>query len=502
MSGCFEGAHRSAEAGGAVRPRDHHPSAARRRAGGGDHHPGDRDVRAVDRARVVQDLPRLARPPARRDRRRPDDRARLRLRQRLAAGRRTRHLSVRGAAAPAAGAADVAARTPSPDNAISAIATSFRYPAPRSTVSRAGDPTLTPITRETGFRATHSREKSAHTNQTVRYECGHGGALSGVVTRRADGDGRGTAWMSTLAAIERLPSTGIINSVYALGSDYVLRVPRTRSSRSCARHTHRVGGRAGRHAAGVRTPALIAFDDSGDLLDVAYTVYERVPGTSSRSRRRSTCRAPVCCARWVASWRSFIDASRPVRTRMDGSTSRAATTNPRCSWRRSRRGLPERRPSCVAAVLDRAADATVQAARVYRRFLHDDASPANVMVDFHRQLHRAHRLGRRRLGRSHARVPLPPDPRRSSRPGRLPRDRTARRRRDCRSAHPLRPRHGRVLLHGPGRSTPRHRTGGGLPPAASSAASRSRPGPPAEWAAGWVACADRDQLIEPLLHDR
>ena len=99
--GLLRGCAHISEARGAVRPRHHHPSAARRAAGRSDHPPGDRDVTAIDCARVVQDPPR-SRPGRRtpavdadgnpegssgrrdcRDWRRADDRARLRLRQRF-----------------------------------------------------------------------------------------------------------------------------------------------------------------------------------------------------------------------------------------------------------------------------------------------------------------------------------------------------------------------------------------------------------------------------------
>lgn len=59
----------------------------------------------------------------------------------------------------------------------------------------------------------------------------------------------------------RLPSIGVFNAVYGLGDDLILRVPRAQP-----------------RAAGVRTPRLVAFDDSLALLPVPYAVYERVRG--------------------------------------------------------------------------------------------------------------------------------------------------------------------------------------------------------------------------------
>ncbi len=68
------------------------------------------------------------------------------------------------------------------------------------------------------------------------------------------------------------------HSVYLLGDDLVLRVP----------HNHPLWVEAAWNeatvvpivrAAGVRAPALVAFDAACDLLPVPYTIYERVPGT-------------------------------------------------------------------------------------------------------------------------------------------------------------------------------------------------------------------------------
>lgn len=75
----------------------------------------------------------------------------------------------------------------------------------------------------------------------------------------------------------RLPSIGRFNAIYALGDDLILRVPRY--------HPHFVGALAkeavavpAARAVGVRTPRLVAFDDSLALLPVPYAVYERVRG--------------------------------------------------------------------------------------------------------------------------------------------------------------------------------------------------------------------------------
>lgn len=75
----------------------------------------------------------------------------------------------------------------------------------------------------------------------------------------------------------RLPQVGIINAIYALGDDYVLRVPREHPGTVAQAHAEAVAAPLAR-AAGVRTPHLVAFEAAGDLLPVPYLIYERVHG--------------------------------------------------------------------------------------------------------------------------------------------------------------------------------------------------------------------------------
>jgi aminoglycoside phosphotransferase (APT) family kinase protein len=77
--------------------------------------------------------------------------------------------------------------------------------------------------------------------------------------------------------ISPLKDVGIFNAIYLVGGKYVLRVPRASPPFVAAIRKESVAVPAAR-AAGVRTPALIAFDDSLDLLPVLYAIYERVQG--------------------------------------------------------------------------------------------------------------------------------------------------------------------------------------------------------------------------------
>jgi hypothetical protein len=77
--------------------------------------------------------------------------------------------------------------------------------------------------------------------------------------------------------ISPLKDVGIFNAIYLVGGKYVLRVPRDAPPFVAAIRKESVAVPAAR-AAGVRMPALVAFDDSLELLPVPYAIYERVHG--------------------------------------------------------------------------------------------------------------------------------------------------------------------------------------------------------------------------------
>jgi aminoglycoside phosphotransferase (APT) family kinase protein len=78
-------------------------------------------------------------------------------------------------------------------------------------------------------------------------------------------------------ALAPLAHAGIINAVYLLGDDVVLRVPRDHPEHVEQARVEAVAIPAAREA-GVRTPALVACDDACDLLPVPYLLVERVHG--------------------------------------------------------------------------------------------------------------------------------------------------------------------------------------------------------------------------------
>jgi len=77
--------------------------------------------------------------------------------------------------------------------------------------------------------------------------------------------------------ISPLEDVGIFNSIYLVGSEYVLRVPRVAPPFVAAIRKESVAVPAAR-ATGVRTPALVALDDSLEILPVPYAIFEQVHG--------------------------------------------------------------------------------------------------------------------------------------------------------------------------------------------------------------------------------
>jgi aminoglycoside phosphotransferase (APT) family kinase protein len=78
--------------------------------------------------------------------------------------------------------------------------------------------------------------------------------------------------------ITPLRSSGVVHSLWSLGSDWVLRVPK---NETMCLDDHRCEAVAIplALAASVRTPALHVFDESLTILDVPYTIVARVHGT-------------------------------------------------------------------------------------------------------------------------------------------------------------------------------------------------------------------------------
>ena len=71
----------------------------------------------------------------------------------------------------------------------------------------------------------------------------------------------------------RLPSTGVVNAIYTVGYRVILRIPKNRPGTLADTVTESVAVAAAM-ADGVCTPALLAFDETCDIVDVPYGAYE------------------------------------------------------------------------------------------------------------------------------------------------------------------------------------------------------------------------------------
>jgi aminoglycoside phosphotransferase (APT) family kinase protein len=76
-------------------------------------------------------------------------------------------------------------------------------------------------------------------------------------------------------AVHRLESMGIVHSIYALGNELVLRVPKAHPDALADAYTGSVAAPAA-VAAGVSTPRLLVFDESFDVVPVPFSIFERV----------------------------------------------------------------------------------------------------------------------------------------------------------------------------------------------------------------------------------
>ncbi len=78
--------------------------------------------------------------------------------------------------------------------------------------------------------------------------------------------------------IRPMASNGVVHALWALGREYVLRVPKPEEM--CLGDLHaEVAAIPVARAAGVRTPALVAFDDTQEIIEVPYAIVDRVHGT-------------------------------------------------------------------------------------------------------------------------------------------------------------------------------------------------------------------------------
>jgi aminoglycoside phosphotransferase (APT) family kinase protein len=82
-----------------------------------------------------------------------------------------------------------------------------------------------------------------------------------------------------VSSFSKMNSTGMANTIYALGEDLILRVPGNHPSAVAQTLTESVAVPVARKL-GLQTPALRVFDASLEVLDRPFTIYERVHGNT------------------------------------------------------------------------------------------------------------------------------------------------------------------------------------------------------------------------------
>lgn len=186
--------------------------------------------------------------------------------------------------------------------------------------------------------------------------------------------------------IAPLPAIGICNALFLLGDDLILRVPRAHPTFAALARKEAVAVPAAR-AAGVRTPELIAFDDSLALLPVPYTIYVRVPGETLELLRLEPDTTPAAwrdVGRDLALLHAGVRAEGPVaalasetlddpRSRVEELARKGYFSPVEARW--------------FTSWLERLAPAAL--APMPPRFIHNDVQATNIIVGPERHEYRA-----------------------------------------------------------------------------------------------------------------
>jgi hypothetical protein len=172
----------------------------------------------------------------------------------------------------------------------------------------------------------------------------------------------------------RLPSNGAINSIWVLGDELVLRIPKNMEEGWKDTLTESVAAPVA-FASGMRTPALIVFDETLELVEVPFTVYERIDGEAGGP----TDRGGWCdLGREVALLHERVMSCPDPLGRLDDAT-RWCDPDVLTSHAASREGISAELADRIRSTLIRLEPA-VTAAAAFRRFLHNDLHAGNLMA--------------------------------------------------------------------------------------------------------------------------
>jgi aminoglycoside phosphotransferase (APT) family kinase protein len=176
---------------------------------------------------------------------------------------------------------------------------------------------------------------------------------------------------------ELLPSVGITNAIYRLGDRFVLRVPRKHPG-FIATAFREIAAVPVARRLGVKTPELVALDDTRDILDVPYTIYERVEGETLGLLGREPSDTPD----------AYRALGRDLAKLHAGVTEADVERRQECDLNPGHWPSPERlamegyftvvEARWFAAWFDRLA--SLAAVPIRPRFLHGDVQATNVLV--------------------------------------------------------------------------------------------------------------------------
>jgi aminoglycoside phosphotransferase (APT) family kinase protein len=172
----------------------------------------------------------------------------------------------------------------------------------------------------------------------------------------------------------RLASNGAINSIWILGDQLVLRIPKNMDEGWKDTLTESVAAPVA-YGSGMRTPELIVFDESLELVEVPFTVYQRVHGEPGGPSAPGGWRE---LGREVALLHDRVVECNDPSGRLDD-VSRWRDADSMVRYAADRAKLQGSLRAALETELRRLQPAVDDAQR-FDRFLHNDLHPGNLLA--------------------------------------------------------------------------------------------------------------------------
>lgn len=170
-----------------------------------------------------------------------------------------------------------------------------------------------------------------------------------------------------------MASNGAINSIWILGDHLVLRIPKNMDEGWKDTLTESVAAPVA-YASGMRTPELVVFDESLEILEVPFTVYQRVRGEAGGPLGPDGWRD---LGREVALLHDRVAVCSDPMGRLDDA-SRWCDADSMVRYA-AERGLQGSLRASLESELSRL-QPSVDDAQQFGRFLHNDLHPGNLMA--------------------------------------------------------------------------------------------------------------------------